>query len=346
MRFRVLCVVAGAVVSLYAAGTSVRATTPPNGGLDSEPDAYDVRAPFWAEASAACTDVLNNHLDRQGGAVDVFFEVLVADGDGEEPSSDTIAGWTETLAADVGRSEAIRVELAEFVVDDPAYADLWQAVVSGADDGVEVHRTRLAALETGDWGQIVAAFESTTGEGGGLNDDAFATIDASPLGGTDCVAVHSWRMPEDESVTPEFVSAVTDVCATVANRRRASGFSTDSDTSLNFLATVHDAEPTDQVAVPDDLVAALGRIVDEWELTVADFAAIDPSLAPSPESWADVIAVPAERLTMFEARRDAAASGETAAILEAYDRANFGDHPSWDWPLVGVDQRICNSLQH
>lgn len=350
MRFRLsstlaLATVTVGVATAAAAPTASATTTPPDSSAAGEPPVFDLRAPFWADATAKCTDVLNRHLDRQSAAFDVFVEVLEADVADAPPSADTIAGWTEALNSEVARADAIRAELAELAVDDPLYADLWDIVVSAADDGIDVQRTRLAALETGDWEQIVEGINSTLGQTG-TSTDAFAAIDASPLRGTDCAVVHSWRLPDDESVSPEFVREVTGVCANVANRRRAAGFDADFEISLNFLGTVYDAEPTDEVDVPDELGPALDRIVAEWELTVADVAAIDPSLAPSPEAWAEITAVPAERLTMFEQRRDAAASGDTAAIIESYDRSNFGEHPGWDWELVGIDHRICSALQN
>lgn len=349
MRFRLPCACAVAVASFAGAAataaTAAATTTPPDSSPGSEPPEFDLQAPFWGEASAQCTQVLNNHLERPSGAFDVFIEIVEADAADEVPSAGTIAGWTETLTADIARSEAIRTELADFVVVDPTYAELWDTVVSAADEGVEVQRTRLAALESGGWDAIVAGIRATMGQGGGSSAEAFEAVDASPLRGTDCAAVHSWRMPADESVIPEFVTAVTEVCVIVANRRLGSTFGDDMTVSLNFLGALLAAGDDGDLEIPADLEGALGRLVDEWTVTVDDFAAIDPASAPSEAAWAAITGVPADRLAMFERRRDAVASGDVTAIREAYDRSNFGSHPGWEWPGVGLDRRVCSGLQ-
>ncbi len=346
MGFRLLTAVTLAATAIGVSNARAAATTvPPVGTTDGESSTYDVRDPFWGEASRACTEVLNGHLDREGEPIGVVLGILEAEAADETPTATSLTEWSDALSGEIARAEAIRSALAAFDLGGPAAGGLWDTVVSAADDAVEVHRTRLAALQTGDWEQIVAAVRSTLG-GTGTSGAAFEVIDASPLRGTDCVVVHSWRMPADESITSEFVTAVTDACVTVANRRLASSFADDNAVSLSFLATVLDAEPTDALTVPGELPPALDRIVDEWAATVADFAAIDPALAPTAESWTAITAVPAARLAMFEARRDAVAAGETAAILSAYDRSGFAAHPAWDWNLVGLDGRICASLQH
>jgi len=332
-------VIAVAGVAFIAPPMTAGATTPPN----SEPGtAYDLAAPISADAISHCTDVLNQHLDRRTEADEVFMRVLEASSNDESPSTATIAEWSDLLAGDIARADSIRADLAAFEVTDAAATELWELVVAAADQGGEALRTRAAALATGDWAAVVAAFASTLGESGGISPDAHEAIESSPLRGTDCAAVHTWRMPDDENVTAEFVTAVTQACVAITTRRLPSTFDADYETSLNFLAALlSDTDPD----VPSDLEPALGRIVHEWEATVADLDDVEPTLAPSAEAWNAILAVPSSRLAMYEGRRDAVAGGDQGAITAAYNRSLVSP-AAWEWENVGLDGRVCSGLRH
>ena len=163
-----------------------------------------------------------------------------------------------------------------------------------------------------------------------------AALTALELGGRDCETM--WTHPGTPTEHATFVAEAAAACRSIVDRRRARDFAATSDTLLAGLAAiVSDREPDDAA-----LGEALEVAIDEWTETGTDFAAVTGA-PPDDAAWAELHALPADRVAGLERRLDALRSGDATAIEAAFSPDVFGI-TGVDLAALDLDLRDCRSV--
>ncbi len=270
-----------------------------------------------AELATLCTEIVNEAVvgpDLPSPEA-VYVEVLDAFGSDAEPSPETRAGWAAELSDHLDAAAAAKERLAS-----------WPEVANAYDGTVEVLASRVDALTSGSWVQARVAFGNR--------------VDSPAVGVGACANVFTPHLVQPPKDWRKFTAAAASMCTEIANRRELAAYADDLEEVTGAEAEV---AVGDEVAAPDDVDAALGRIAAEWRSTADDFAAFDAADSPSPQAWDRLGELAAERVAVAEQRRAAIATSNDAAMAAAFAPAAY-QHQAFGFELLLLEGRSCGGL--